>query len=127
MAITQVCPRCRASLFPSRDEEAEGDCLNCGPIYISTLTDPSGDAEAERNPFGRERARAAHRKHDATHDGCDESPSCLTCPLPECKYVGQPERQYGWKCRYCRAFISPPDGRIIGKHKAYLCPNLPPA
>lgn len=84
------CPRCQATLQSSRDEEAAGDCLNCGPIYIPTVTDPGAELAAERphNPKRqRQRGPFVSQEISEGQDGCDVAPKCLECPLAECRYV----------------------------------------
>lgn len=98
------CPRCHATLYRSRDEEAAGECLQCGPIYVPVASpqELEEQARADAYPLGpRQRVRepalpgtyqlarrSKPNQYGITGDGCDEAPSCLDCPLPECKFVG---------------------------------------
>ncbi|MGE3463901.1 MAG: hypothetical protein AB7I04_18485 [Pseudomonadales bacterium] len=96
------CPRCQATLLATRDPEAAGWCPHCGDIYqlVTPIEQARADRAEEAAPNGtRKRQRPA--KHfekpldsyrGITADGCDESPHCLTCPLPECKYVTPTDR-----------------------------------
>lgn len=96
------CPRCGRPLHPSQDPEATGYCFSCGDIYTPIRPQDVGrDWAYEQAPNGPKlRQRHARRINSLkgedgqpriTGDGCDESPSCFTCPLAECKFINQEE------------------------------------
>lgn len=94
------CPRCSARLLSCSDPEAAGWCPNCGDIFIPVADPhqlaverhheafPNGNRQRSRGPKapGSQRSRKPNA-HGIIAYGCDESPSCLSCPLPECKFV----------------------------------------
>ena len=89
----------------AQDPEAAGWCHNCGDIYAPAFTQAAAQMALylEKYPSGhRSRARNAMvpgssnrvgkpNEHGIVGDGCDEAPSCLDCPLAECKYVAGAE------------------------------------
>lgn len=89
------CPRCQRPLHPSQDPEAAGYCFSCGDIYVPIRpADVAGELAYEQAPNGvKLRQRSPSRSRLLTGDGCDESPSCFTCPLEECKYVTPPDEE----------------------------------
>ena len=54
--------------------------------------------DAPRRELGRVRADTLPEHHTYTDEGCEVSPSCLRCPLPQCKHD-----EPGWYLRQRRA------------------------
>lgn len=75
--MINACPRCRTrAVIIAEGHLQAGHCLACG-----------WDAQEIR---GRTVRKVADSRLELSHaelaDGCDASPSCLTCPLSKCKY-----------------------------------------
>ena len=70
------CPKCNGLLMFARDHYGPYlDCTRCGK-------------HIDLGPPPAKQAPGYHQAPVPTvrDSGCDESPSCLTCPLPFCKY-----------------------------------------
>ena len=69
-------------------------------------------------------------------DGCERSPSCLSCPLPVCKYDEQPLKQHvsrNDRIRKMRKKGAPVDGvaaafgiSVRSVHRILTQPDVPP-
>lgn len=82
-------------------EDGDLCCFSCGPQYVATLSLEQAKAEAMsgQTAIDPERAlqvrlRRARRRQPKNsleltpaNDGCDAAPTCLACPLAECKYA----------------------------------------
>lgn len=96
-ATATRCPRCSSPLMRSREADAAGECLSCGPVYVPMVTPAEVEAdfgldEPERQNVRSQRARGAAAWGTAD-TGCSVSRSCLECPLSRCKYDGEGERE----------------------------------
>jgi hypothetical protein len=75
MLPNKQCPKCGGTLFVDTDKYGPYvSCRNCGYLWDLAPGKPLPKVSAHDQDF------------PATIDGCRVSPSCFTCPLPECQY-----------------------------------------
>ena len=82
----KACPKCKGTLFLSRDTYGKYlTCGNCGwnkDIVQGSPLPKVTDSEADREGIA---------------DGCNISPSCFLCPLPDCAWeTPTARRAYLW-------------------------------
>jgi ribosomal protein S27AE len=82
MLLNKRCPRCGGTLLVNTDRYGRYvSCIRCG--WNKDLTPgpplPKTSDHDEAYP--------------ATSDGCNVSPTCFQCPLPECQYVAPATRK----------------------------------
>ena len=80
-AQLRPCPKCQGHLI--LDQDSFGPyilCLNCGKLFDLAPLD-GAPPDPVQQPAGTH-----HQFNSYQDNGCDESPTCLACPLPTCKH-----------------------------------------
>jgi DNA-directed RNA polymerase subunit M/transcription elongation factor TFIIS len=81
----KACPKCKGAIFIDRDDYGKYlSCVNCG--WSKDLAESS---QLPRSRIDEEADRPS------TPDGCNISPSCFECPLPDCKW-DSPNARYAY-------------------------------
>jgi hypothetical protein len=79
----KACPKCKGAIFGDADKFGRYlSCVNCG-----WSKDLSEGAQLPRSRIDDDCDR------EGISDGCDISPSCFSCPLPECLW-DQPKTRH---------------------------------
>ena len=77
------CPKCQGTLFIRRDKYGPFvSCIQCGwckDLPLGEKPSPKGEVTAQDSL-------------PSVGDGCQVSPSCFTCPLPDCFWEAGTER-----------------------------------
>jgi hypothetical protein len=98
------CPKCRGAVY--LDEDTYGKFLTCASCGWNKDLVPG-------EPLSGTGGQDPERKLE---DGCEASPSCFECPLPEC-LIDQPQAlcQYLWDRRFQESYQR---HRHLGTQKA---------
>ena len=82
-----LCPKCRGTLTKETDQYSTYvKCMNCGKIIYPPASVPPESPGAREGQRAQDQTAPDVKMTHTADRGCNLSPSCLECPLPECKY-----------------------------------------